>query len=231
MSKMRNTQVLRRQPIDAGGPGSILRDFETLLEFIGAEGVRAAGKYHFLPIERLGELDAKMASPLRPRLERPQQRSFPHIDGLYLLLRATRLGVPKGMGKKTGMLVLDPAMLDQWRTMNATERYFNLLEAWLRHGRAEMLGERGGWMTSMLGALKEIWQRVAVYRAAGKRFDGAPVYGRVSFCCFALAELFGLLDVRAAGLPGTRTRRSSTFARPNSVKPWWRPLSGSRSTS
>ncbi len=38
-----NTQVLRRQAIDASGPGSILRDFETLLEFIGAEGLRARG--------------------------------------------------------------------------------------------------------------------------------------------------------------------------------------------
>ena len=155
-----NTQVLRRQAIDASGPGSILRDFETLLEFIGAEGPAAPGKYHFLPLERLGELDAKMSRPLRPRLERPQQRSFPAIDGLYLLLRATRLGMSQGMGKKTGMLVLDQAMLDQWRTMNATEHYFNLLEAWLRHGRPEMLGERAGWMASMLGTLREIWQRV-----------------------------------------------------------------------
>ena len=40
MSKTRNTQVLRRQQIDAGGPGSILRDFETLLEFIGTDGMR-----------------------------------------------------------------------------------------------------------------------------------------------------------------------------------------------
>ena len=199
MSKNHNTEVLRRQAIDAGGPGSILRDFETLLEFIGAEGVRAAGKYHFLPLERLGELDAKMSNPLRPRLERPQQRSFPQIDGLYLLLRAMRLGVPKGLGKKTGMLILDRAMLDQWRTLNATEHYFNLLEAWLRHGRAEMHGERGGCMNSMLWPLREIWQRVAIYHAAGKRRGEIPLYGRVSFCCLALAELFGLLEVTRGG--------------------------------
>ena len=43
MSKQRNAQVFRRQRIDAAGPGSILRDFETLLEFIGAEGVRGRG--------------------------------------------------------------------------------------------------------------------------------------------------------------------------------------------
>ncbi len=143
-----------------------------------------------------------MSRPLRPRLERPQQRSFPAIDGLYLLLRATRLGMSQGMGKKTGMLVLDQAMLDQWRTMNATEHYFNLLEAWLRHGRPEMLGERAGWMASMLGTLREIWQRVAIYRAAGKPLGGAPVYGRVSVCCLALAELFGLLDVTRGGPAG-----------------------------
>jgi hypothetical protein len=111
MPKAHNAQVLRRQTIDANGPGTILRDFESLLEFIGTDGVRTPGKYHLLPMDRLRELDEKMSRPLRPRLERPQQRAFPYLDGLYLLLRATQLGVPRGMGKKTGMLVLDPAML------------------------------------------------------------------------------------------------------------------------
>jgi hypothetical protein len=57
-------------------------------------------------------------------------------------------------------------------------------------------------MSSMLVALREIWYRVAIYRAAGRPLDRAVVYGRVSFCCLALAELFGLLDVTRGGPAG-----------------------------
>ncbi|MEJ7594942.1 MAG: hypothetical protein WKF77_25735 [Planctomycetaceae bacterium] len=75
------------QHIDQSGPGTILADFETLQDFV-AGGVRSTGKYHLLPMDRLRELDERMTHPLRPNLERPQQKSFPHINGLYLLLRA-----------------------------------------------------------------------------------------------------------------------------------------------
>ena len=43
---------------------------------------------------------------------------------------------------------------------------------------------------------------MAAYRAAARHLDGVPVYGRVSFCCLALAELFGLLDVTRGGSAG-----------------------------
>ncbi len=83
---------LSSQRIDENGPGSVLIDFEALLGFV-EDGVRSTGKYHLLPMARLLELDQRMAKPLRPRLRRPQQKSFPHINGLYLLLRATQLKI------------------------------------------------------------------------------------------------------------------------------------------
>ncbi len=119
---------LASQRIDENGPGSILMDFEVLLGFVEG-GVRSTGKYHLLPMARLFELDELMTKPLRPRLKRPQQKSFPHLNGLYLLLRATQLGVPEGHGKASGQLTLDSAMHEQWLQLNATERYFNPLEA------------------------------------------------------------------------------------------------------
>ena len=97
-------ELLRKQTIGPDGPGTILRDFESLLDFIGPEGLRTTGKYHFLPLSRLLELDAKMAKPLRPGLSRPQQRSFPHLTGLYLLLRTTEFALAKGEGQ-AGRLV------------------------------------------------------------------------------------------------------------------------------
>jgi hypothetical protein len=38
-------------------------------------------------------------------------------------------------------LSLDQAALSSWRSLNATERYFTLLEAWLVRGDAEIIGE------------------------------------------------------------------------------------------
>ena len=76
---------LASQIVDENGPGSILMDFEVLLGFL-EDGVRSTGKYHLLPMDRLFELDQLMTKPLRPRLKRPQQKSFPNLNGLYLLL-------------------------------------------------------------------------------------------------------------------------------------------------
>ena len=201
MSTLRSTSFehLSNQVIDESGPGTVLRDFETLLEFVGLEGVRSTGKYHLLPLNRLFELDERLTHPLRPRLQRPKQQSFPHINGLYLLLRATELGVPQGLGKRTGKLLLEPAVLECWRTLNATERYFNLLEAWLRHASWEMVGGRGrGWVRELALQARELWQGVP---ADGLRFKGdVPrsylFYGVESFCTLALFELFGLFSVQ-----------------------------------
>lgn len=201
MSTLRSTSFehLSNQVIDESGPGTVLRDFETLLEFVGLEGVRSAGKYHLLPLNRLFELDERLTHPLRPRLQRPKQQSFPHINGLYLLLRATELGVPQGLGKRTGKLLIEPAVLECWRTLNATERYFNLLEAWLRHASWAMVGGRGrGWGSGLALEARELWQGVP---ADGLRFKGdVPrsylFYGVESFCTLALFELFGLFSVQ-----------------------------------
>lgn len=57
-------RILKQQTITEEEPGSVLRDFQTLLEFIGPKGLPAAGKYQLLPMAKLKELDEKMAFPL-----------------------------------------------------------------------------------------------------------------------------------------------------------------------
>ena len=188
---------LASQTIDEHGPGSILMDFEALLGFVEG-GVRSTGKYHLLPMARLFELDERMTKPLRPRLKRPQQKSFPHLNGLYLLLRATQLGVPEGSGKGGGQLTLDSAMHEQWLQLNATERYFNLLEAWLRRGSWEALGLRGGWMNHVALSVRDLWTStppagLSFSAEAGER--GTYLYSVERSCTLASLELFGLMTV------------------------------------
>ncbi len=189
-------EIFRQQQIDLDNPGTILRDFESLLDAFGTEGLRSTGKHHLLPQDKLFELDARLARPLRPRLKRPQQCSFPHLHGLHLLLRATRLAVPKGIGKRSGRLVLDPAVLDSWRTLNFTEQYFNLLEAWLLRGCTTMIGERGrGWGGEMASRAGLVWTAIGNKGWHSRKNNYVPFYGTLDYCTLALLELFGLADV------------------------------------
>lgn len=184
--------------IDEDRPGSILRDFETLLGFV-EQGLPSGGKHHLLPLARLSELDQRMTRPLRPRLNRPQQRSFPHLNGLYLLSRATELVVVEGRGTAAGRLTLEPAMHRQWLQLNATERYFNLLEAWLLRSSWGMIGLDGASFGNRVAAYAmELW---AMVPRSGRQFSlseqksGSFCTGSERSCTLALLELFGLLDV------------------------------------
>ena len=65
MTKPKPTRFrhLASQTIDDHKPGSILADFETLVDFVDG-GVRSTGKHHLLPMGRLFELDSLMTTPL-----------------------------------------------------------------------------------------------------------------------------------------------------------------------
>jgi len=84
-------QCLKKQIFSDNEPGTLLKDFSTLLDFIGSTGIPVSGKNHLIAIKLLQQLNQLLSNPLDVRLKRPQQKSFPHINGLYLLLRASGL--------------------------------------------------------------------------------------------------------------------------------------------
>jgi Plasmid pRiA4b ORF-3-like protein len=191
-------KCLRAQSITADQPGTVLRDFRMLLDFLEPQGVESGGKYNLLPMKFIDELDSRLSRPLVLEMKRPQLRSHPYLQGLNLLLRASGLSRIEASGSKS-RLVLDPAMLTQWNGLNPTEQYFNLLEAWLRIGRAEMVGEQGrGWGGDLFSECLQTWKYLP---EGGSPFDPRrpqEVYlhgiGR-SFYLLALMDMFGLLDV------------------------------------
>jgi hypothetical protein len=196
-------QRLRDQVITADQPGPVLRDFRVLLEFLGLEGVEAGGKYNLLPLKFIGDLDRRLSRSLHLELKRPQLRSHPYLQGLNLLLRVSGLSRIEGAGAKA-RLVLDPAMLAQRDRLNPTEQYFNLMEAWLRFGRAEMVGERGSSWGDLLLPCLQTWKLLP---EKGLRFDPEeprevylPGVDR-NFYLLALMDLFGLLEVEQPPRP------------------------------
>jgi hypothetical protein len=168
-----------------------------LLDFLGPDGVEAGGKYNLLPIKLIGELDGRLSRPLHLKLKRPQIRSHPYLQGLNLLLRATGLTRVENVGSKA-RLVLCPELLMQWDQLNPTERYFNLLEAWLDIGRAEMVGETDRRSEPLYRPCLEALMNLRNGNARFNRDD--PQYFFISgiyrsFYLAALMDLFGFVKL------------------------------------
>lgn len=128
-------QLLRERSISADGPGTILRDVERVIAFIGERGLVTGSKQGNLPPAVLPELNAQLASPVEVPAQRLMLRDFPNLAGIYVLLRVMNL--VRVEGKR---LTIDAEALTAWRRFNATEKYFSLLEAWLYHAEAGVLG-------------------------------------------------------------------------------------------
>ncbi len=198
-------QLLREQVLDATQPGPVLHDFRLVLDYVGPEGVVAAGKYNLLPIAAIDALNERLSRPLLlTAMKRPLLKSHPYLQGLHLLLRASGLGRVAGVGGKA-RLVRDAAGLAQWEQLNPTEQYFNLLEAWLLFSRDEMVGERGSrWRKGHVFDCLQTWGTTP---RNGTRFKPEQPYGVFvqgfdqHLYHLALLDLFGLMELEHLNRP------------------------------
>lgn len=131
-------RVLQNLVIGKDGPGTIVRDFEAMLGFLKMQDLPVTGR-HQLTLRALPHINARLARPLQLGLKRPQQKSYPHINGLYLLVRASGLTYIGGTAKKP-LLVVDDVVYQSWESLNPTERYCTLLESWLLRGHPKIIG-------------------------------------------------------------------------------------------
>lgn len=190
--KLLEAQDFARRP-----PGTLLRDFETLLSLIGDQGLPVTPA-HLLAMSCLETINRSLTHPLDLRLKKATQRSYPYINGLYLLLRATGISWIDASLKKA-RLKLDPIVVQSWRSLNATERYFALLKAWWGRASEEMLGERRAWGADVLTKTITFLER---FSATGILTVETPQDADLlryspGFYNLALMGGFGLLEVRA----------------------------------
>jgi len=195
----RHKRLLQKTVIDENVPGTVLRDFEAFLTFVQERELPLTGM-HQLPRRTLPEINTRLARPLQIGLTRPLQKSYPHIHGLYLLLRASGLTVVRGTDRKP-RLVVDGAVRRDWDGMNPTERYCTLLETWLVRGHPQIVGEEShGWLHIL-----QTFHQVQLFFlrlpggglpvAGNKNAEGSLRY-RPGLHNLALLELFGLVAVR-----------------------------------
>ncbi|MDX9953160.1 MAG: plasmid pRiA4b ORF-3 family protein [Anaerolineae bacterium] len=192
-----HAELLRNSPVDAQGPGTILRDFEMLLAFFSA-GRMPLTKGRQLTLKALPNLNAQLSRPLALGLSRPLQKAFPHLEGLYLLLRASGLTRVEIQGKSP-VLVVDERALEAWQALNPTERYCTLLEVWLLGAQPQIIG-RTRWGLISFGSTFDFWvSLVSRIPDTGTTLKADPGL-EASLYLFetynlALLELFGLLEI------------------------------------
>ncbi len=191
--------IFKAQEIVQNAPGTVVEDFIKLLDFIGDTGVPVSqAKKHF-PMAQLPEINSQLTHPLKINLKRPAQKSYPHINALYLLVRASGLGTIASKGKKN-RLVVDNNMLELWENLTQADRYFSLLEAWWCRGRDEIIGEREGrgvfdpLLRCLDFVIKMPKNRVKI--AGNKQEKDCLQYLR-GHHSLALLELFGFIDIQS----------------------------------
>ncbi|MBC8180823.1 hypothetical protein H8E88_06835 [candidate division KSB1 bacterium] len=190
-------QILKETEINESGPGTILKDFNSLLNYLKFNKVEATKSNSFFALKHLNPINEQLSNPLRIGLDRPQQRSLPNISGLYLLLRT--LGIVKlcPSGKKL-FFQLNELVLYLWKNLNNTERYFTLLEGWLlKSNPSGLLNEfrpRSGLLLSTCSRFWEDIPKRGLNAAMENNFEESikNIPGSYNI---ALLDMFGLLDI------------------------------------
>jgi len=194
----KHKRTLRKIKIDAHRPGPIVHDMEALMGFVAAHELRVSKKNQLLPRKVLADVNALMAHPIEVRLKRPQLGSYPHIEGLYLLLRATGLGQIAGPASKP-ILTLNQALLDSWSSLNLTERYISLLETWVLDADPQIIGSRFAPDPGFDLVRSCLWMFESIpsqgLDLSGAEGEGHHVRYSPGLMSIALLELFGLLAV------------------------------------
>ncbi|MGZ8158808.1 MAG: IS1096 element passenger TnpR family protein [Methylobacter sp.] len=134
-------EILKKQPFSDTEPGTLLKDFNSLLAFIGKTGIAVSEKTQLFALNTLADINRLLTHPLDVKLKRPVQKSFPYINGLYLLLRSSGLSYVVPDGKKTKLMLYEDVLAD-WSNLTPAECYFSLLQAFYYRADAAMLGER-----------------------------------------------------------------------------------------
>ena len=186
---------IKNQVIDEQNPGTILKDFKTFLNLVKDSGIDVSGKNSLFPQKLLPELNSQLTHPTLIDLKRPIQKSYPYLNGIYLLLRTTGLAKIINSGKKQ-KLTLDEKTYQSWNQLNLTEQYLTLLEAWLIHGNDETLGESYG-ENNLLRCIN-FWQSLGKDKIKITKknlgyfvFNYSPVLYNL-----ALLDLFGLMKLK-----------------------------------
>ncbi len=213
--------TLTQQTITETAPGTILHDLQTVLDVLDQQSVAVSGKLQHMPAKVAADLNQRLSNPIEIALQRPVQKSYPNVHGLYLLLRATGLAEIVAEGKKA-RLALNPTIYQSWQQLNPTEKYLSLLEVWFLRSHPELLGDERAGPLMMGDRCLQVWPRLTKKTSATfSDYNAQDNYAYfLGFHNLALMELFGLITIT----PGQPTSGKGWRFKKVRAEPWGKVL-------
>jgi len=187
---------LRGQIFDGDQPGTILREFQILLDFVSECNLKFTEYGATLPTNLLAELNHRLTNPIDIDFKRKIQKSYPNLHGLWTLLWATGFLVADVHGKKV-VLKIDEKMLESWEKLNPVERYFILLETWLVYTSNESTG-RGHLGLGSFSKVSMFMTRLpdkGLQVAGNSEAEGRMIPYRIEAHNLAMLGEFGLVSI------------------------------------
>lgn len=174
-----------------GNQGTIIKDFNNLLNFINEKGSLALTKSETaFNMADLFSLNETLSNPQKTGLSRPQQKAFPFINILFLLLRLSILSFVK-KNKNKSFIHINPTVLDSWKRLKPVEQYGHLL-TYLFHPKADaILGENSWGLVQNIAWIQKD-KKQALGAIKNRNRYGLPDYQ------LAALELFGILSTKPA---------------------------------
>lgn len=192
--------LLRKKTITQDAPGTILRDVETMLDFVGEDGLRLSASRGAIYTKALPDINEQLSHSLEVDYKRLTQKAYPTIAGLNLLLRAAALVRVNREGTHPNM-ELNERVVASWRDLNPTEQYMSLLEAWLNRADEDVIFDDIG--AGGMGTLVEVLQLVQDIPPTGWDLSFDDRRGAIRYWPgypgLALMWMFGLVDLEERG--------------------------------
>ena len=116
------------------GNETIIENINRVIAYIQEHKVLATKGKQYFAIKYIKDLNALLVDPLDIFSLRPAQKSYPNINGIYLILRTMGMLTFK-VSKKETVMGINEDVLERWQCLNTTEQYFTLLENWLVHSK------------------------------------------------------------------------------------------------
>ncbi len=173
------------------GNETIVENINRIISYIQNNTIFATkNKYHFAT-KNIKELNDILVNPINIISARPVQKTYPNINGIYLLLRT--MGILRfEIFKKDIVMKIDEELFKNWKNLNETEHYFTLLEFWLIHSSPRDIIE--SFHEIPLKSLKSFFRDniTPTLKKTIELLDMSSEYYNL-----ALYEMFGFIEIQA----------------------------------